>query len=52
MLDKWPLYALVGFNILLEVLKAFFDVDVHDPRQSEENGKVVGDDIMQKMLLV
>jgi coenzyme F420-dependent glucose-6-phosphate dehydrogenase len=34
------------------VLKAFFDVDIHDPRQIEENGKVVGDDIMQKMLLV
>jgi hypothetical protein len=34
------------------VLKAFFDVDVHDPRQIEENGKIVGDDTMQKMLLV
>ena len=34
------------------MIKAFFDVDVHDPRQIEENGKVVGDDTMQKMLLV
>ena len=34
------------------MIKAFFDVDVHDPRQIEENGKVVGDDTMQKMLLL
>ena len=34
------------------MIKAFFDVDVHDPRKIEENGQVVGDDIMQKMLLV
>ena len=34
------------------MIKAFFDVDVHDPRKIEENGQVVGDDIMQSMLLV
>jgi coenzyme F420-dependent glucose-6-phosphate dehydrogenase len=34
------------------MIKAFFDVDVHDPRKIEENGQVVGDDIMQNMLLV
>jgi coenzyme F420-dependent glucose-6-phosphate dehydrogenase len=34
------------------MIKAFFDVDVHDPRKIEENGQVVGDDIMQRMLLV
>ena len=34
------------------MIKAFFDVDVHDPRKIEENGQVVGDEIMQNMLLV
>jgi coenzyme F420-dependent glucose-6-phosphate dehydrogenase len=34
------------------MIKAFFDVDVHDPKKIEENGQVVGDDIMQNMLLV
>jgi coenzyme F420-dependent glucose-6-phosphate dehydrogenase len=34
------------------MIKAFFDVDVHDPRKIEENGRVVGDDIMRNMLLV
>ena len=34
------------------MIKAFFDVDVQDPRKIEENGQVVGDDIMQNMLLV
>jgi coenzyme F420-dependent glucose-6-phosphate dehydrogenase len=34
------------------MIKAFFDVDVHDPRKIEENGQVVGDDIMQNILLV
>ena len=29
------------------MIKAFFDVDVHDPRKIEENGQVVGDDIMK-----
>jgi hypothetical protein len=34
------------------MIKALFDVDVHDPRQIEENGQLVADDIMQKMSLV
>jgi coenzyme F420-dependent glucose-6-phosphate dehydrogenase len=34
------------------MIKAFFDVDVHDPRKIEENGQIVGDDSLQKMLLV
>jgi coenzyme F420-dependent glucose-6-phosphate dehydrogenase len=34
------------------MIKAFFDVDVHDPRKIEENGQIVGDDTLQKMLLV
>ncbi len=34
------------------MIKAFFDVDVHDPRKIEENGQVVGDGIMQSLLLV
>ena len=33
------------------IIKTFFEVDVHDPRKIEENGQVVGDDIMEKMLL-
>src|SRR5919108_4700494 len=34
------------------MIKAFFDVDVHDPRKIEENGQVVGDDMLEKMFLV
>jgi coenzyme F420-dependent glucose-6-phosphate dehydrogenase len=34
------------------MIKAFFDVDIHDPRTIEENGQVVGDDTLEKMLLV
>ncbi len=34
------------------MIKAFFDVDVHDPRKIEENGQIIGDDTLQKMLLV
>ena len=34
------------------MIKAFFDVDVHDPRKIEENGQVIGDDTLQKMFLV
>ena len=33
-------------------IKAFYEVDIHDPRKIEENGQVVGDDIMEKMALV
>lgn len=34
------------------MIKAFFDVDVHDPKKIEENGQVIGDDTLQNMLLV
>ena len=34
------------------MIKAFFEVEVHDPRIMEENGKVIGDDTLEKMLLV
>ena len=33
-------------------IKAFYEVDIHDPRKIEENGQVVGDDVMEKMALV
>jgi coenzyme F420-dependent glucose-6-phosphate dehydrogenase len=34
------------------MIQAFFDLDVHDPRKIEENGQIIGDDTLQKMLLV
>ena len=34
------------------MIKAFFDVDVHDPKKIEENGQVIGDDTLENMLLV
>jgi coenzyme F420-dependent glucose-6-phosphate dehydrogenase len=34
------------------MIKAFFEVDVHDPREIQENGQVVGDDTMEKMAFV
>ena len=34
------------------MIKAFFNVDVHDPREIEENAQVIGDDTLEKMLLV
>ena len=34
------------------MIKAFFDVDVHDPKKIEENGQVIGDDTLEKILLV
>ena len=34
------------------MIKAFFDVDVHDPRKIEENGQIVGDDTLGNMFLV
>jgi coenzyme F420-dependent glucose-6-phosphate dehydrogenase len=34
------------------MIKAFFDVDVHDPRKIEENAQIIGDDTLEKMLLV
>ena len=32
--------------------KAFFDVDVHDPRKIEENGQIIDDDSLEKNLFV
>jgi len=34
------------------MIKAFFDVDVHDPRKIEENGQAIDDDSLQKKLFV
>jgi coenzyme F420-dependent glucose-6-phosphate dehydrogenase len=34
------------------MIKAFFDVDVHDPRKIEENGQIIGDDTLEKTFLV
>jgi coenzyme F420-dependent glucose-6-phosphate dehydrogenase len=34
------------------MIKAFFDVDVHDPKKIEESGQVIGDDTLENMLLV
>ena len=34
------------------MIKAFFDVDVHDPKKIEENAQVIGDDTLENMLLV
>jgi coenzyme F420-dependent glucose-6-phosphate dehydrogenase len=34
------------------MIKAFFEVDIHDPRVIEENAQVIGDDTLQEMLLV
>ena len=34
------------------MIKAFFDVDIHDPKEIEENGQVIGDDTLENMLLV
>ena len=34
------------------MVKAFFDVDIHDPRKIEENGQVIGDDSLEKNLFV
>src|ERR687892_164878 len=34
------------------MVKAFFDVDVHDPRKIQENGQIIGDDTLEKMFLV
>jgi len=34
------------------MIKAFFDVDVHDPRKIEENGQIIGDDTLESKLLV
>ena len=34
------------------MIKAFFDVDVHDPRKIEENGQAIDDDSLEKKLFV
>ena len=34
------------------MIKAFFDVDMHDPRKIEENGQIISNDTLEKMLLV
>ncbi|MDW0189437.1 MAG: TIGR03557 family F420-dependent LLM class oxidoreductase [Nitrososphaeraceae archaeon] len=34
------------------MIKAFFDVDVHDPKKIEENAQVIGDDTLENLLLV
>ena len=34
------------------MIKAFFDVDVHDPRKIQENGQIIGDDTLEKVFLV
>ena len=34
------------------MIKAFFDVDVHDPRKIEENAQVISDDTLENMLVV
>ncbi|HJU58373.1 MAG TPA: LLM class flavin-dependent oxidoreductase [Nitrososphaeraceae archaeon] len=34
------------------MIKAFFDVDVHDPRKIEDNGQVISDDSLEKKLFV
>ena len=34
------------------MIKAFFKADIHDPREIQENGMVVGNDIMQQMAFV
>ena len=33
------------------MIKALFDVDVHDPRKIEENGQVIGDDSLEKKVI-
>jgi coenzyme F420-dependent glucose-6-phosphate dehydrogenase len=34
------------------MIKAFYEVDVHDPRKIEENGQIIGDDTLENMALV
>lgn len=34
------------------MIKAFFDVDVHDPRKIEEKGRMIGDETLEKAFLV
>ena len=32
------------------MIKAFFDVDVHDPRKIEENGQVIDDHSLRRVI--
>jgi len=34
------------------MIKAFFEADNHDPREIEENGRVVGNDTMEQMAYI
>jgi coenzyme F420-dependent glucose-6-phosphate dehydrogenase len=34
------------------MIKAFFEVDIHDPRKIEENGQLIEDDTLEKTLIV
>jgi coenzyme F420-dependent glucose-6-phosphate dehydrogenase len=34
------------------MIKAMYEVDIHDPREIQENGQVVGNDVMEKMAFV
>jgi coenzyme F420-dependent glucose-6-phosphate dehydrogenase len=34
------------------MIKAFFEADIHDPREIQENGQVVGNDTMEQMAFV
>jgi hypothetical protein len=34
------------------MIKAFFEVDIHYPREIQENGQVIGNDTMEKMAFV
>ena len=34
------------------MIKAFYEVEIHDPRKIEENGQVIGNDTLEKMTLV
>jgi coenzyme F420-dependent glucose-6-phosphate dehydrogenase len=34
------------------MIKAFFEADIHDPREIQENGLVVGNDTMEQMAFV
>jgi hypothetical protein len=34
------------------MIKAFFNVDVHDSRQIEDNARIIGDDILEKTVIV
>jgi G6PDH family F420-dependent oxidoreductase len=34
------------------MIKAMYEADIHDPREIQENGQVVGNDVMEKMAFV